>query len=111
MLETDSTPDRWINFVLQNGWRLNARVNEETGDLSVSVSNENGIVDSCNMDYRLHEESIEPDGTSTFDFSVAEDAAMQRMVPDGNGGFKIEDFTLAEEFKQLFKLRNEEESN
>ena len=45
MLETDSTPDRWINFVLQNGWRLNARVEEETGDLSVAISNENGIVD------------------------------------------------------------------
>ena len=45
MLETDSTPDRWINFVLQNGWRLNARVDEETGELMVSISNENGIVD------------------------------------------------------------------
>ena len=44
MLETDSTPDRWINFVLQNGWRLNARVDEETGDLSIAISNENGKV-------------------------------------------------------------------
>jgi hypothetical protein len=45
MLETDSAPDRWINFVLQNGWRLNAWVNEETGDLTIAVSNENGDVD------------------------------------------------------------------
>jgi hypothetical protein len=44
MLETDSTPDRWINFVLQNGWRLKADVNEETGQLSVFISNEQGDI-------------------------------------------------------------------
>ena len=43
MLETDSTPDRWINFVLQNGWRLKAEVTE-TGRLSVFVSNEQGDI-------------------------------------------------------------------
>ena len=50
MLETDSTPDRWINFVLQNGWRLNARVNEETGELMTSISNENGTVGCDRLD-------------------------------------------------------------
>jgi len=44
MLEVDSTPDRWINFVLQNGWRLKASVDEETGELMTSISNENGTV-------------------------------------------------------------------
>lgn len=34
--------DRWINFVLLNGWRIKAEVDEETGDLTVLVSNENG---------------------------------------------------------------------
>ena len=34
--------DRWINFVLLNGWRLKAEVDEDTGDLTVLVSNENG---------------------------------------------------------------------
>ena len=50
MLETDSTPDRWINFVLQNGWRLNARVNEETDELMTSISNENGTVGCDRLD-------------------------------------------------------------
>ena len=36
--------DRWINFVLLNGWRLKAEVNEETGDMTILVSNENGDV-------------------------------------------------------------------
>ncbi len=44
MLETDSTPDRWINFVLQNGWRLKAEVDEESGDISILLSNEKGKV-------------------------------------------------------------------
>ena len=44
MLEVDSTPDRWINFVLQNGWRLKADVDEETGQLSVFISNEQGDI-------------------------------------------------------------------
>tara|TARA_R110002020_G_C15723426_1_gene723256 strand:+ start:252 stop:464 length:213 start_codon:yes stop_codon:yes gene_type:complete len=41
----NDNPDKWINFVLQNGWRLKAEVNEETGDLTIAVSNENGDVD------------------------------------------------------------------
>ena len=56
MLETDSTPDRWINFVLQNGWRLNARVDEETGDLSIAISNEKGNVIPNYPDIRFTEE-------------------------------------------------------
>ena len=44
MLEVDSTPDRWINFVLQNGWRLKADVDDETGQLSVFISNEQGDI-------------------------------------------------------------------
>jgi len=56
MLETDSTPDRWINFVLQNGWRLNARVDEETGDLSIALSNEKGNVIPDYPDMRFTEE-------------------------------------------------------
>lgn len=56
MLETDSTPDRWINFVLQNGWRLNARVDEETGDLSIAISNEKGNVIPNYPDMRFTEE-------------------------------------------------------
>jgi len=54
MLETNSAPDRWINFVLQNGWRLNAKVDEETGDLSVAISNEKG-----NVDYTWDAEEVE----------------------------------------------------
>ena len=50
MLETNSAPDRWINFVLQNGWRLNAKVDDETGELSVSISNENGTVGCDRLD-------------------------------------------------------------
>ena len=56
MLETDSTPDRWINFVLQNGWRLNAKIDEETGDLSVAISNEKGNVIPNYPDMRFTEE-------------------------------------------------------
>ena len=37
--------DRWINFVLLNGWRIKAEVVEETGELTILVSNENGDVD------------------------------------------------------------------
>ena len=36
--------DRWINFVLLNGWRIKAEVEEETGDMVILVSNENGDV-------------------------------------------------------------------
>jgi hypothetical protein len=97
--------DRWINFVLLNGWRLKAEVNEDTGELTLLVSNENGVVDSCNIDYRVSEERYEPDGTHTLDFSG--DEGTERMVPDGEGGFKVERSQLAEEFKQSFKLKNE----
>ena len=45
MLEVNSSPDQGINFVLVNGWRLNALVDEETGDMTVRISNENGYVD------------------------------------------------------------------
>ena len=41
----DNNPDTWIKFVLVNGWRLNATVDEEPGDLTIAVSNENGYVD------------------------------------------------------------------
>jgi hypothetical protein len=37
--------DKWINFVLLNGWRIKAEVDEETGDMTILVSNENGDVD------------------------------------------------------------------
>ena len=56
MLEIDPTPDRWINFVLQNGWRLNAKVDDETGDLSVAISNEKGNVIPNYPDMRFTEE-------------------------------------------------------
>ena len=36
--------DRWINFVLLNGWRIKAEVVEETGELTIIVSNEKGEV-------------------------------------------------------------------
>ena len=56
MLETDSTPDNLINFVLQNGWRLKAQVDEETGDLSIALSNEKGNVIPDYPDMRFTEE-------------------------------------------------------
>tara|TARA_Y100001937_G_scaffold53658_1_gene74099 strand:+ start:95271 stop:95528 length:258 start_codon:yes stop_codon:yes gene_type:complete len=44
MIQSYMIEDRWINFVLLNGWRLKAEVNEETGDMTILVSNENGDV-------------------------------------------------------------------
>ena len=41
--------DKWINFVLLNGWRLKAEVDEATGDLVILVSNEQGDVENQNM--------------------------------------------------------------
>mgnify|MGYP003636624993 CR=1 FL=1 len=41
--------DKWINFVLLNGWRLKAEVDEATGDLVILVSNEQGDVGNQNM--------------------------------------------------------------
>jgi hypothetical protein len=99
--------DKWINFVLLNGWRLKAEVDEATGDMTILVSNENGIVNSCNIDYRISEERYEPDGTLTLDFSGDEE--VNRIVFDGNEGFKVERSQLPEEFKQLFKLVKHEE--
>ena len=51
----DNTPDKWINFVLQNGWRLNARVDEETGDLSIALSNEKGNVNNGSYSHEAEE--------------------------------------------------------
>jgi prophage maintenance system killer protein len=34
--------DKWINFVLLNGWRIKAEVDEATGDMTIIVSNEKG---------------------------------------------------------------------
>tara|TARA_R100001224_G_scaffold107628_1_gene83142 strand:+ start:979 stop:1191 length:213 start_codon:yes stop_codon:yes gene_type:complete len=45
MIQSYMIEDKWINFVLLNGWRLKAEVNEETGDMTVLISNENGYVD------------------------------------------------------------------
>ena len=75
--------------------------------MTILVSNENGIVNSCNIDYRISEERYEPDGTHTLDFSG--DEGTNSMVPDGNEGFKVERSQLPEEFKQLFKLVKHEE--
>ncbi len=36
--------DKWINFVLLNGWRIKAEVDEATGDLVLLISNEKGKV-------------------------------------------------------------------
>lgn len=44
MIQSYMIEDRWINFVLLNGWRLKAEVDEETGDMTILVSNENGEV-------------------------------------------------------------------
>jgi len=59
MLETDSTPDNLINFVLQNGWRLKAQVDEETGGLNIYVSNEKGTVYSTSSMIWRGKEEIE----------------------------------------------------
>ena len=59
MLEVDSTPDRWINFVLLNGWRLKAEVNEETGELTILVSNEKGNVNlGGNFEFEESKEEV-----------------------------------------------------
>lgn len=41
--------DKWINFVLLNGWRLKAEVDEATGDLVLLIANEQGNVGHENM--------------------------------------------------------------
>jgi len=59
MLEVNSSPDQGINFVLVNGWRLNALVDEETGDMTILVSNENGEVTVGEVDDWKQEEYTE----------------------------------------------------
>ena len=51
--------DKWINFVLLNGWRLKAEVNEETGDMTILVSNEKGEVTVGEVDDWKQEEYTE----------------------------------------------------
>ena len=51
--------DRWINFVLLNGWRIKAEVNEETGDMTILVSNEKGEVTVGEVDDWKQEEYTE----------------------------------------------------
>ena len=59
MLEVNSSPDQGINFVLVNGWRLNALVDEETGDMTIRISNENGEVTVGEVDDWKQEEYTE----------------------------------------------------
>ena len=59
MLEVNSSPDQGINFVLVNGWRLNALVDEETGNLTIAVSNEKGEVTMGEVDDWKQEEYTE----------------------------------------------------
>ena len=47
--------DKWINFVLLNGWRLKAEVNEETGELTILVSNEKGNVNNGSYSHEAEE--------------------------------------------------------
>ena len=51
----DNNPDRWIKFVLVNGWRLNATVDEETGNLTIAVSNEKGNVTKPSYSHEVEE--------------------------------------------------------
>ena len=51
--------DKWINFVLLNGWRLKAEVDEETGDMTILVSNEKGEVTVGEVDDWKQEEYTE----------------------------------------------------
>ena len=55
MLEVNSSPDQGINFVLVNGWRLNALVDEETGDMTVRISNEKGNVNNGSYSHEAEE--------------------------------------------------------
>jgi hypothetical protein len=50
--------DRWINFVLQNGWRLKAEVNEETGDLTILVSNGKGNINTTDKIFSVEKEEV-----------------------------------------------------
>ena len=59
MIQSYMIEDRWINFVLLNGWRLKAEVNEETGDMTILVSNEKGEVTVGEVDDWKQEEYTE----------------------------------------------------
>ena len=55
----DNNPDRWIKFVLVNGWRLNATVDEETGNLTIAVSNEKGNINlGGNFEFEESKEEV-----------------------------------------------------
>ena len=77
--------DRWINFVLLNGWRIKAEVEEETGDMVILVSNENGDV---------------------FKQDIFENLSTDRQTPENISLHSLE------RHKQNFKLvKHEEQSN
>ena len=77
--------DRWINFVLLNGWRIKAEVEEETGDMVILVSNENGDV---------------------FKQDIFENLSPDRQTPENISLHSLE------RHKQNFKLvKHEEQSN
>tara|TARA_R110001583_G_scaffold103163_14_gene250308 strand:- start:438 stop:680 length:243 start_codon:yes stop_codon:yes gene_type:complete len=57
--------DKWINFVLLNGWRIKAEVEEETGDMVILVSNENGDVFKQDIF-----ENLSPDRQTPKDISL-----------------------------------------
>ena len=59
MIESYMIEDKWINFVLLNGWRLKAEVDEETGDMTILVSNEKGEVTVGEVDDWKQEEYTE----------------------------------------------------
>jgi hypothetical protein len=59
MIQSYMIEDKWINFVLLNGWRLKAEVNEETGDMTILVSNEKGEVTVGEVDDWKQEEYTE----------------------------------------------------
>ena len=59
MIQSYMIEDRWINFVLLNGWRIKAEVNEETGDMTILVSNEKGEVTVGEVDDWKQEEYTE----------------------------------------------------
>ena len=59
MIQSYMIEDKWINFVLLNGWRLKAEVDEETGDMTIRISNENGEVTVGEVDDWKQEEYTE----------------------------------------------------
>lgn len=59
MIQSYMIEDKWINFVLLNGWRLKAEVDEETGDMTIRISNENGEILSSDSSYRFERKQEE----------------------------------------------------